>query len=162
MFTEDKIAAAQMAQIFGSELLKVQQNSKTDSDSVPDIVRLDPKQFLINNTQHTHRPKLMEQQMLESLQREAEAACPLPESKPLDSVSLQTTPSNETKPADQPSANVLRQSQSTIIRTNIDTILERIALSLEKIAAATEKIKTPKKKSLRKKTIKIGDNGINT
>ena len=48
MFTEDNLATAQIAQLFGSELLKVQQNATTDSGSQPDIVKINPKQFLMN------------------------------------------------------------------------------------------------------------------
>ena len=77
MFTDDKIAAAQIARIFGSELLNVQQSARMDSGSVPDIVKLDPKQFLMQTTPQQDQAK--QQQLLASLQREAEAAYPLPE-----------------------------------------------------------------------------------
>jgi hypothetical protein len=78
MFNEDNIAAAQIAQLFGSELLRVQENSKTDSGSVPNIVNINPKQFLINSTQQQNsNKKLEEQRMLLALQREAEATHPL-------------------------------------------------------------------------------------
>ena len=77
MFTEDTIATAQIAQLFGSELLKVQQNATTDSGAQPDIVKIDPKQFLTNVKTPSAR-RAEEQRLIQMLQREAEATHPLP------------------------------------------------------------------------------------
>jgi len=50
MFKEENIAAAQLAQIFGSQLLSVQESAITDSGNRPSILTMDPKQFLIDNS----------------------------------------------------------------------------------------------------------------
>jgi len=64
MFTEDNLAAASIAQIFGSELLKVQNSAQTDSGQTPNIVNMDPKSFLVGNTQHRSNQKIEEQRLI--------------------------------------------------------------------------------------------------
>ena len=72
MITEDNLAAARMAQVFGSELLMVQENAKMDSGSVPNIVKIDPKQFLLGSGPNNRYNRHDEQKIIEKLQNEAE------------------------------------------------------------------------------------------
>lgn len=76
--SDGNLAAAQLARLFGSELLNIQQSARTDSGSTPDIVKLDPKQFLIPQSS-PQQDLRQNQQMLSALQREAESKYPLPE-----------------------------------------------------------------------------------
>ncbi len=148
MFREDNIAAAQIAQIFGSELLKVQQSAKTDSGHTPDIVKLDPKQFLMNSEVVNNQKKIHEQQLIRRLQMEAEAACPLPEiAQPIEAKS--PTPNPSTTITGIQSSRSEHSPPVKIAGGNWETQLERIAISLEIIAKAIQPVvKKPKKKKI--------------
>lgn len=129
MFTEDKLAAAQIAQIFGSELLKVQTNAVTDSGNRPNIVNIHPKQFLVSDNPQgaaSQRKTHNEKRVLESLQREAEMAHPLPS----PSAPTQTQAYRETPPV------VSGLQQET---------LEKIELHLEKLVSLVETFLKPPK-----------------
>ena len=149
MFTEDKLAAAQIAQIFGSELLKVQQTATNDQGNVPDIVKIDPKQFLIGRETLNEQKKSREQSIILALQKEAEAAYPL----------QQQLPSNAPAPlaaAAEPTV-ITQRFNSPPAGHNLPTFtaepshtLERIAISLEKIANAVDRVDL----SVRKRKIK--------
>lgn len=159
MFNQDSIAAATLAQVFGSELLKVQQNATTDSGHQPDIVKLNPKQFLVGETQYNSDQKLRERRIAEALQREAEAAYPLAQPQPqpyAQQVAPAPIPQQPPAPAQTPS--VFDSLPVTEIRNDPWTsgsisALERIALSLERIANAVDKVDIkPKKKTVKRKT----------
>jgi hypothetical protein len=148
MFTEGNLATAQIAQLFGSELLKVQSNSQTDSGTVPDIVKIDPKQFLYEQTQMTQQRKMHEQQLMIALQKEAEAAYPIEETPSLPT---------EQPPVPQPlNSPVLSQSIPQPVRDSYTqplsqhTALESIANSLQRIANSLEKVDI----SIKKKRLK--------
>ena len=155
MFNEDNLAAAQIAQIFGSELLKVQQNAQTDSGTMPDIVKLNPKQFLMGDTQFRSERKVEEQRMIRALQLEAEAAYPIahseqppytPQVAPELPPRLISAEQHGSKlPLDRPKA--CPEDFALDLR-----VLERIAISLERIANVVDKvdIKTKKKTVKRK------------
>lgn len=157
MFNQDNLAAAQIAQIFGSELLKVQQSARTDGGSMPEIVKMDPKQFLVGHTQYNALQKEHERRITESLQREAEAAYPLDDTSQQQQQQapaiVPPQPTHKPSPVVNP---LLPRSIST--NYSVDLILERIAVSLERIANAVDKveIKTKKKtiKRNKPKTIK--------
>lgn len=132
MISEDNLATAQLAQLFGSELLKVQNSARTDSGSTPSIVNIDPKQFLVNQHQVQQRRRADEQRIIQALQREAEAAYPAP-------------PSTYTPPPPQtvteavfnppPSAPVNIQTTQIPSQTfSASDPMSRIAHSLERIA----------------------------
>lgn len=151
MFNNDNIAAAQIAQIFGSELLKVQNSARTDGGSTPQIVKIDPKQFLVGDSQFTAAKKAEEQRIMEALQREAEAAYPVTPPQPAP-YTPQTAPA--TLPSQLASAPVQPQFVPSLPRrfedfTSAD-VLERIATSLERIANVVDKVEIKTKK----KTIK--------
>jgi hypothetical protein len=130
MITESTLATAQIAQLFGSELLKVQTNSQTDSGSIPDIVKIDPKQFLVNESVVNHRRAEEEKRLYESLQREAEQQCPY------DEAVLPPLPTQ----AHQQTINTFAQPVAAAQLSNVDlTVWTRIADSLEKIACCLEK-----------------------
>lgn len=109
-----------MAQLFGSELLKVQSSAQTDSGAVPQIVKVDPKQFLIPTQQSNLRQK-QEQMLVQALQKEAEAACPLP--PPVESIPPPLT--------QQPTSVVGELNSEAIDKLNNN--IERIANALEDI-----------------------------
>lgn len=70
MITEDKIAAAQIAQIFGGELLRVENNVMDKSSQTPSAVRVDPRSILTGQ----HRPQ--HDQITLQRQQEADAMQP--------------------------------------------------------------------------------------
>lgn len=139
MITEDSLATAQIAQLFGSELLKVQRNATTDSGMQPNIVNLNPKQFLVGQTQMTNQRKVEEQRLIQMLQAEAEASCPLPDQSITSIASLppQTAPSSESKVTTIPSSYV--QVATKAVGVTVD-VWERINTNLERIANRLEKV----------------------
>ena len=152
MFKEENIAAAQLAQIFGSQLLSVQESAITDSGSRPSILTMDPKQFLIDNSPEANaRNKAREQRITAQLQREAEASCPLPPETPLVPVNPIQKPLDSVVLASPITTNV-----STSYGINPSDLLknvERIANSLETIAGAIGK-RPVAKKSKKKSVVK--------
>lgn len=143
MFNQDNIAAAQIAQIFGSELLKVQQSARTDGGSTPEIVKIDPKQFLVGQSQFTAARKAEEQRIMQALQQEAEAAYPVAPPQPYAQQTISATlPPQLTSTPVQPQT-ILPNSQSL-------DVMERIANSLERIANVIDRVEIKTKK----KTVK--------
>ena len=147
MITEDNLATAQIAQLFGSELLKVQQNATTDSGAQPDIVKINPKQFLVNTPQFQSQKRAEEQRLIQMLQREAEAACPLPEQP------QQALPQQTVTPIAAPKHVPQVQQITPIVATNGDSWV-RIANSLERIANKLEGVDLTIKKKRVKRTTK--------
>lgn len=157
MINKDNLAVAQIAQIFGSQLMNVQENATTDSGQKPQIVNIDPRQFLVPNApSQTMRNKEQERQTLLALQREAEAACPLPQET--------IQPINKLPEQQIPSAEVAREFKDTVFAPkpnqgyfesdiNLEKNVERIAIALETIAAAISK-KPVAKKSKKKPIVK--------
>lgn len=149
MFTEDNLAAASIAQIFGSELLKVQNSAQTDSGQTPNIVNMDPKSFLIGKAQHNSNRKTEEHNLIQALQREAEASCPLPDHQ------YNASPPAQSLVVSQP--NKIIQEGGVIppinyVGNSTLDVWERIAISLEKIANAADKLDIkPKKKTIKRK-----------
>ena len=72
MITEDKIAAAQLAQIFGSELTLIDERVTHRSNNTSRVAKLDPKKILLGQAGNT----ATNSEIIDSLQREAEAAFP--------------------------------------------------------------------------------------
>lgn len=151
MTTQERVAAATIAKIFGSELLYAQQNARTDGGVTPDFGIVHPKDILQQGQpQNLQQRSQREQQMMEMLQREAEASCPLPQefSNSQQNV-LQTV-----EPLSQPvqvtdTTNIQRMQQVT----NNSDPLERIASSLERIATGFERIDFSVKKVRSKRKI---------
>ena len=155
MITQDNIAAAQLAQIFGSELLRVQQ-SVSDSTSHPDIVKMNPKQFLVGQHQHEHHRKIEEQQFIAKINREAEMMHPLPRDVPPPiNTSLQPviTP---VQPIGQPSGTSPLHADVLVLIANF---LERIALKLESVDLKPKR-KTIKRKQKSKKPVLLNENHV--
>ena len=150
MITQDNIAAAQIAQIFGSELLKVQQ-SVSDSTSQPEIVKLNPKQFLLGQTNVGNFRREDERQFLQNLNREAEMMHPLPET------SSPPPFQPPVQPPVQPSAVAQQPGQpnfalASTAQQNADA-LTMIAIFLERIANKIESVDLkPKRKTIKRKT----------
>jgi len=154
MFNQDNLATAHIAQIFGSELLKVQNSAQTDSGQQPNIVNLNPKQFLMGEVQYTSSRKIEEQRLIESLQREAEASHPLPNNQ-------YTAPF----PQELQPIKLIPEGGSTPSKDyigNTSPVWERIANSLERIANAVDKVdfKT-KKKTVKRKSKSSKPNLLN-
>ena len=148
MITEDSLATAQIAQLFGSELLKVQKNATTDSGMQPEIVKINPKQFLVGQSQMTSQRKAEEQRMIQQLQAEAEAAYPThSEEQPLPQ--QQANP----QPVQQTVANYVQQvpQQTRAIASAPQDVWEKINSNLERIANCLEKVDfTVKKKRIKR------------
>ena len=160
MFNEDSIAAAQLAQIFGSELLKVQNSARTDGGSTPQIVNMDPKQFLVGNTAYGTNKKAEEQRIMQALQREAEAAFPISESPPYTPQTATAIIPPQVASAAPPLGRTINNTPNYSGLSSGDlptSVLERIAVSLERIANAVDKvdIKT-KKKTIKRSKPKTG------
>jgi hypothetical protein len=144
MITEDNMAAARMAQIFGSELLKVQENAKMDSGSVPEIVKIDPKQFLLGGGTSNRRNRHEEQRIIDTLQSEAEMSYPLPDQSdspaPLP-ISLHHSATEQTIAHQH--HTILSQQVLPIQSTHVDGITEQLQnmnRTLLKIADSLEKV----------------------
>ena len=150
MFTEDNLATAQIAQLFGSELLKVQNSATTDSGSQPNIVNLDPKRFLTSEPQYRATKKADEQRLIQMMQREAEAAYPLPEQAPQQQPIEHQTPAAIHRPQVQ---HVVPISASAPQAASGDSWV-RIASSLERIANKLESVDIAIKKKRIKRTSK--------
>jgi len=149
MITESSLATAQIAQLFGSELLKVQKNATTDSGMQPEIVKINPKQFLVGQSQMTSQRKAEEQRMIQQLQAEAEAAYPThSEEQPLP----QQQEANP-QPVQQTVANYVQQTpqQQRITPSAPQDVWEKINSNLERIANCLEKVDfTVKKKRIKR------------
>lgn len=161
MITPDSIATAQIAQIFGSELLRVQQ-SVSDSQSQPDIVKMNPKQFLVGQQNFNANRRLEEQQLIQKLSMEAEMAYPLPQS-----FSPPPPPPAEQPPvfsSPQPSPQIVVAPSSTAqqhqdVLNLIAGFLERIAIKLESVDLKPKR-KTMKRKSKNKKLTLLNENNV--
>ena len=153
MITQDKIAAATIAQIFGSELLKAQNNARTDSGSSPQFVTVHPRDLLADQQPRAQQYTTLEQQrILQMVQQEAENSCPLP----LDPVNQQSAVAAPVPlPPPQPmQQNVVQQVvQAASLPNNAPAnVWDRIATSLERIANRLETVElTIKKKRIRRK-----------
>ena len=140
MIKDGDIAAARLAQMFGSELLRVQESARTDSGSQPNILNLDPKRFLgseFNNHIDTQR-KTDEQRLFQALQLEAEAAYPIEE------VSNISPPVNSA-----PVANNSNQAPANVSNIPFDPeIFEKINSNIDRLATAIEGISEAIKASI--------------
>jgi hypothetical protein len=151
VITEDGIATATIAQIFGSELLQIQSKAQTDAGTTPQLVTMDPKQFLFTGGQNNplnQQRQLQEQRLLQSLQREAEAAYPIQQPEPLPlppqhSLSEQTTvvPIVAAPQPRRLSSDVPAFSLPQNVKLDV---WERIAMSLETIAYSLQNNKVSK------------------
>jgi hypothetical protein len=164
MISDENIATAQIAQIFGSELLKAQQSARTDAGSVPDFVKINPQQFLVNQAAVSQRKKLDEQRLIQMLQREAEAACPLPESsQPTLHTSSPALPTHTTNIPQHQSPSLVvgkvtpQQQALTQSLVGSSDVLERIANSLERIANAFDKVEVLVKKRKTKRAKNLNE-----
>ena len=84
MITNEQMAAATMAKIFGSELLRVDHSTMSGEGQGMPATRIDPKKILMDGSNKPMSgPSAKEQQLIEMLQREAEAAHPITHSQPL-------------------------------------------------------------------------------
>jgi hypothetical protein len=147
MFTEDSIAAAQIAKIFGSELMSVQESARTDSGSQPEILKMHPKQFLGATPQHQARQREDEQRILRSLQMQAESAHPLPQ--PI-------APPPEVPQTQQAAQPIQSVRQQTVVATPISdaSVWEKINFNLERIANRLEQVDLSTKKKRIKRITK--------
>ena len=130
MITEEKIAAAQIAQIFGSELLRVDHNTTDRTSATQQATRIDPKQILTQGLPQHNFQNNKEKEMLAFLQREAESSYPMNEQT--------IAPIQEQQYVQQVSAPVLAQQIAPIAAPAFDSklqaIFEKINSNLERIA----------------------------
>lgn len=161
MITQDNIAAAQIAQIFGSELLRVQQ-SVSDSQTQPDIVKINPKQFLVGQAQFANAKRMEEQQALQRINREAEMLYPIPEHAPPPPPVSVPTAMPQPVPISSPVAStsfVSTPQQNADALTMIAIFLERIATKLESVDLKPKR-KTIKRKTKNKKLTLLNENNV--
>lgn len=140
MFTQDSLATAQIAKIFGSELLKVQESARTDSGTQPSILNMHPTQFLGANAKQQERNKQNELEILRRLQAEAESAYPIaqetpPPPPPSQNLQPQTS-QNKVNPVDV----IVNEQTQVKPQANFDSKeLSKLNDNLERIATILEK-----------------------
>lgn len=136
MITEDKIAAAQIAQIFGSELLRVDHNTTERTSATQQATRIDPKQILTQGLPQHNFQNNKEKEMLALLQREAENSYPINEQT--------ISPIQEQHYIQQAPAPSLAQQIAPIAAPAFDSklqaIFEKINSNLERIANRLDEV----------------------
>ena len=136
MITEDKIAAAQIAQIFGSELLRVDHNTTERTSATQQATRIDPKQILTQGLPQHNFQNNKEKEMLALLQREAENSYPINEQT--------ISPIQEQHYVQQAPAPSLAQQIAPIAAPAFDSklqaIFEKINSNLERIANRLDEV----------------------
>lgn len=149
MFDQKQLATATLAQIFGSDLLRVDQS--TIENPGTRAVRLDPKQFLTGQSQNAAKRK-EEAALIAKLQREAESAYPLPQqpvSEPPQQ-SLQAPVQLAQEPATLTASHQIAVKPSSLVLgsgpVDIGTAICQLAESLNNIAIALGNVDVPKKK----------------
>ena len=153
MTRDETIAAAQIAQIFGSELFKAQESARTESGSSPNFVKVHPRDILMRNSPQAQNYKSdQEKRLMQMLQREAEASCPLPP----DPINQQAAvpPPVETLPTITVPQQTLRTDTvlPQVMPVAQGDVWERISNSLERIANRLDTVEiTLKKKRIRRK-----------
>jgi hypothetical protein len=156
MFTDDNLATAQIAKIFGSELMSVQESARTDAGSQPQIVKMHPKQFLTTSPQFQAQQKDSEQRILQALQREAENSYPLPEQSSFP-------PPSQQAPVPAPSVQQPQQAVQSVVQPQLAArqytttevnVWEKINFNLERIAISLERVDISVKKRRIRRTSK--------
>ena len=136
MITEDKIAAAQIAQIFGSELLRVDHNTTERTSATQQATRIDPKQILTQGLPQHNFQNNKEKEMLALLQREAENSYPINEQT--------ISPIQEQPYIQQVPAPSLAQQITPIAAPTFDgklqAVFEKINSNLERIANRLDEV----------------------
>lgn len=133
MITEEKIAAAQIAQIFGSELLRVDHNTTERTNATLQATRIDPKQILTQGLPQQQFQNNKEKEILAFLQREAENSYPIND----QTISpIQPAPQNYVQQVAAPVA----QQAAPIFDNKLQTIFEKINSNLERIANSLENV----------------------
>jgi hypothetical protein len=139
MITEDKIAAATLAQIFGSELHTIDQSITHKSANTPRTIQLDPKQILLGSSNVNNN--------IHSLQQEAEHAFPY----------HQPQPQPQPQPLQGEPQRIATHSPSVAISGDSAKLLERMCESLEKIAFVLESSEVVLKKPKRLRSEKTNE-----
>lgn len=134
MITEDKIAAAQIAQIFGSELLRVDHN--TTERTGPQATRIDPKQILMQGLPQNQFQNNNEKEMIALLQREAESSYPISE----QTISpIQEQPHTQQSPTPTFAQQIAPIAAPTF-DSKLQAIFEKINSNLERIANRLDEV----------------------
>jgi hypothetical protein len=137
MPTQEQIAAATLAQLFGSELYRVDQTTINSSNSTPNAVRIDPKSFLSQTGDIQKQQRLHESQLIEALNREAEMAYPRPEIPSPPQIKQELAP--VIAPSSPAPTAILPETEDVFSKINCN--LERIATALEKMVKFDKKEK---------------------
>jgi hypothetical protein len=122
MITEEQIAAARLAQMFGGELMRVDETTLNRSGNMP-ATRIDPKQILISGAGAQQAVKAREKQIEDQLHEQAKAAYPEPPPPP--------PPPRVAEPT----------SQQVLAPVVVEEQLKEINKNLERIACALENLK---------------------
>ena len=135
MISEDKLAAATLAQIFGSELTSIDQATTHRSSSTPRATQLDPRRILLDDQHESNVDHI------NSVQSEAENAYPY--QQPMQPMQ----PTQQMQPMQQvPVYSTQPSNLSTVVSTDQ---LDRICAALEKMVALFEGSEIILKKPLR-------------
>lgn len=155
MISEDKIAAATVAQIFGSELLRVDQATTSSEGQLMPATRIDPKKILLSGSnEFSSKQKEAERRMIEALQREAEMAHPIPPQvqQSVDQ-SAENLNTNVERPSNRQQEVLIDHVVNAVADLETKEHLKSISESLRKIAdhicsANEQTAATPRKRSL--------------
>jgi len=155
MITEDKLAAAKLAQIFGSELLRVDENVTVSSSMSGPAVRLDPKQILMGANQNVSGNLTPEQRrIMEAVNREAEMSYPRNDEPPRPIIQPAPVMQQTINPIGAIPQPVQQQPQADPNQMEFSfpppgspgfELFEKINKNLERIAKAIENIEVSSK-----------------
>lgn len=140
MITNEQMAAATMAKIFGSELLRVDHSTQPGESQGMPAARIDPKKILMEGSNKAGSGSSdRERRLIEMLQKEAEAAHPITHLQPLG--------------PDEPEGGVRAHHHvqtNAILDVGAIEILKSISESLKRIAdnVCTNESNTSRKRNL--------------
>ncbi len=135
MIGQDKIAAATIAQIFGSELLRVDSTTSEAGNQCLPATRIDPKKILLDQQRPSLGVNEREKQMIEMLQREAESTHPIYDN-PSSSEAQIPTHSSSLPNLD----SSILATHSNIVNSEVCLVAEKINTNLEKISGSLQQI----------------------
>jgi len=162
MINQDSIAAATIAQIFGSELKRVDEYTTQQSNMAGPAVRLDPKRILAGNSNNINNNMTSEQQrIMDAVNAEAAASYPRYDEPPqqeeqpvqlppvlkqvINPIGIQSTPLQQSA-VDQNQMEFSFPppgSPGFILFEKINSNLERIAKAIERVESSSKKTTKP-------------------
>jgi len=154
MINQENIAAAQLAQIFGSELLRVDEFTTQQSNMTGPAVKMDPRQFLsATNNNSNANLRADERRIMDVVNREAEMSYPkydeptqqapqptiLPQQQTISPIGAAVSQSLPVNPNQMEFSFPPPGSPGFELFEKINKNLERIAIAIETVSAHNKK-----------------------